>query len=228
MAIATKENPYHLFDEFYTYDNRVFEISSYGKIEVSTANPLTFRCVINRGIPVLYADNNAVFEQKNVYEEEIINDKSYFKLIKKYYKIIDGIDGNTFNCIKDRWETVFWKDKNNIFTYADKKLIHLKNADVKTFEYLGFNLGKDKNNIYYLNQIINIDSKNYTLNINGFIYDDKNVYHYNNNLNLDGKTFKVIEYANKTNPFLGVFILEDKNGQYKYEHTHKFTGFRQT
>lgn len=226
IARATKENPYHLFDEFYAYDNKVFEISSYGKAEVPKADPLTFRRITNRGLPEFYADKNVAFEEKNVFEERIINGKPYFKLIRKYYKIIDGIDGSTFNYVKDRWETVFWKDKNHIFIYDDKKLISLKNADVKTFEYLGFGFGKDKNNTYCLDQVIDIDNKNYTLNINGFIYDDKNVYYYHNNLNLDGKTFKVIEYENGTNPFLGIFVLEDKNGQYGYEHTHEFTGFR--
>ncbi|MCF6349350.1 MAG: DKNYY domain-containing protein [Flavobacteriaceae bacterium] len=236
IARATKEDPYHLFDEFYAYDNKVFEISSYGTVEVPKADPLTFRCVTNRP-PCFYADKNIVFEEKNEFEESIINEKPYFKHIKKYFKIIDGIDGSTFNYVKDRWETIFWKDKKHVFIYSKKRflffsiygeeqLIRLNNADVKTFEQLSFGFGKDKNNIYYCGKIMDIDNKNYIINKNGFIYDDKNVYHFTNNLNLDGKTFKVIKYESETNPFLGVFILEDKNGQYEYEHTCEFTGFR--
>lgn len=97
----------------------------------------------------------------------------------------------------------------------------LEQADSKTFEYLDFCFGKDLNHIFYLDKVIPIDRNNFILDKNGFIYDDKNIVHFQHQILIDVKTFKVIEYQSSSNPFIGTFILEDKNGQYEYNRNSK-------
>lgn len=49
IAQATKEKPYHLFDDFYTYDEKVFEIKTYTNqvIEILGADPYTLKMKAN-------------------------------------------------------------------------------------------------------------------------------------------------------------------------------------
>ena len=223
IAQATKENPYHLFDNFYTYNNKVFDYKTYTKqvLELPQADPITFRNVAG-----IKADKNFVFNIKlapnsppktsKVGTYIMNNPNSIWEWI-----IVDGIDGNSFNYVKEKWDTVYWKDKNAVFIYENQELIKLEEADSKTFTYLNFCYGKDKNNLFYLDKVIPIDVNNYTINKNGFIFDNNNIFHYENKLELNAKTFKVLKYDSEVNPFKGEFILEDKNGQYSYNRNRK-------
>jgi len=223
IAKATKASPYHLFDDFYTYDNRVFEFRKHTNqiIELPQSDPVSFRDVAG-----IKADKNFVFNA-------VLAPNSPPSTIKVgaftknnpaaiwQWIILEGIDGGSFNYVKEKWDTVYWKDKNAVFIYKNKELIKLEQADSSTFTYLDFCYGKDKNNIFYLNKVIPIDVNNYTLNKNGFIFDKKNIFHYENKLELDAETFKVFKYESEVNPFMGEFILEDKNGRYSYNRKRK-------
>ncbi|MHA7058849.1 hypothetical protein ACWGOQ_0016615 [Aquimarina sp. M1] len=218
IARATKENPYHLFDNFYTYNNKVFEFKTYTNqiIELSQADPISFRDVAG-----IKADKNFVYNA-------ILAPNSPPKFIKSggfmknnpnsiwAWIIIKGIDGRSFNYVKKKWDTVYWKDKNAVFIYKNKEVIKLEQANSKTFTHLDFCYGKDQSNLFYLDKVIPIDVNNFKLNKNGFIFDDNTIFHYQNKLELDAKTFKVLEYESEVNPFIGEFILEDKNGRYSY------------
>ncbi|WP_438424730.1 DKNYY domain-containing protein [Aquimarina macrocephali] len=207
---ATKEHPYYLFGSFYTYDGFVFE----NETKIENADPLTFR-----EIGPFFVDKNHIFKYSAINMVEPFDIRNWNE-IKFEYIIIDGIDGATFTHLKKQHsrEATYWKDKNYIFCGSD--LRKLESADIETFEYLDFAYGKDKNHVYFQDQIIDIDIQHYKLNKNGFIYDNKNIYHYQKKIDLDANTFEVISYESETNVFLGPFVLVDKHGKYKYEIKH--------
>lgn len=217
IAQATKDSPYHLFDNFYTYNNGVFEYNIYTKefIELPESDPFSFRDVAG-----IKADKNFVYNRILATNSppELINQESVFIINPNAiweWVIVSGIDGNSFENIKQKWDTVYWKDKKSVFIYEKRNLIKIE-ADSKTFKYLDFCFGKDKDSVFYLDKIIPIDVNNFTLNKNGFIFDSNTIFHYQNKLQLDAKSFKILEYESEVNPFIGTFIIEDKNGRYKY------------
>ncbi|PKV52299.1 DKNYY family protein [Aquimarina sp. MAR_2010_214] len=209
---ATKDHPYHLFGSFYTYDGFVYE----NETKIENADPLTFR-----EIGPFFVDKNHVFKYSAINMVEPFDIRNWSKM-KFEYRIIEGIDGATFTHLKKQHprEAMYWKDKNYIFSKNYTELKKIEPADVKTFEYLDFAYGKDKNLVYCADQIIDIDPKQYKLNKNGFISDNKNIYHYGNKIDLDANTFEVILYESETNPFFGPFVLADKHGKYSYEYKH--------
>lgn len=214
IAKATKENPYHLFNEFYTYDLKVYEHKSYTRqiIELPKADPLTLRSVAG-----IIADKNHAYicrlaagSPPNVVDHgkyTTNNPNSVWEWI-----IAEGVHGGSLTYVKEKWNTVYWKDKYAVFHSLKK----VEDADVTSFVYLDFCFGKDKNHVFYLDKIIPIDVNNFILNKNGFIYDNENIFHYQHKIPLDAKSFKVLTYESEVNPFMGTFILEDKNGKYEY------------
>src|SRR5690606_19761423 len=54
---ASKENPFHLFDDFYTFDQKVFDISR-SVVEVVNADPYSFKKLGNA-----FLDKNYVFSR---------------------------------------------------------------------------------------------------------------------------------------------------------------------
>jgi len=225
---ATKKAPYHLFSNFFSYDEKVF----FGRRqedfkEINGADPLSFRKVTD----FIVADKNSVFIRKNIYPSKP-KLKDLLKIVRFFIAYIPakGIDGASFTYVKQKWDTVYWKDKNAVFIFDSKTRDFKKvTTDVNSFEYLDFVFGKDKNHVFYNDQIVAIDTNNFQLNKHGFIWDDKNIFHYENKIPLNAKTFAVIKYDNDVNPFMGDFILEDKTGQYKYNgewnHTKKTRDF---
>nr|WP_294923339.1 DKNYY domain-containing protein [uncultured Flavobacterium sp.] len=218
IAQATNDTPYHLFDNFYTYNNRVFEYNIYTKefIELPESDPVSFRDVAG-----IKADKNFVYNRILATNSppELINQEGVFIINPNTiweWVIVSGIDGDSFENIKQKWDTVYWKDKNSVFIYEKRNLIKIEKADSKTFKHLDFCFGKDKDQMFYLDKVIPIDVNNYTLNKNGFIFDSNTIFHYQNKLQLDAGTFKILEYESEQNPFIGTFIIEDKNGRYKY------------
>ena len=114
-------------------------------------------------------------------------------------------------------EYLFTKDKNHI--YLEEKV--LLEADVRTFKVIDFAYGKDKSNVYYRDKIIPINPTEYKIDKHGFIRDKNNIFHYEEKIEMNAITFKVLKYENDVNPFIGVFVLEDKNGIYEYNSINK-------
>lgn len=220
IVLATKESPYNLFDKIYTFNNKVYEFRTYTNqiIEIPSADPFTFRNVSG-----ILADKNHVYLCQLTHNSPPNIHPKYGKSANNpnaiwEYKIIDYIDGESFDYVKEKWDTVYWKDKNNAFIYNrdTKQLKKVNQADSTSFEYLDFCFAKDKNHVFFLDIIIPIDVNNYKLNKNGFIYDDNNIFHYENQITLNAPTFEVIKFESSANPFIGSFILKDKNGTYEY------------
>ena len=199
IEAATKENPYHLFGDFYTYDNKVFEFASFTNqiIELPKADPLTFG---NRGY---LADKNYVYARglakdsppKDIFNKDIFSFQNNPKAKWEWY-FLEGIDGSTFTYVKEKWDTVYNKDKNHIIYNGEI----MYEADYKSFDYIGVEYGIDKNHVYCRNKIISIDPKKYKLK-KRFIHDDTNIYSYKTKLYLDAKTFQII--ANAVYSFIG-------------------------
>ncbi len=224
IAQATRENPFHLFNRFYTYDKKVYDLGIMYQffqtldkvVLVPHADPLTFRAEAD-----MIADKNYVFAKylapnsppktiKNEFGSMINNPDVIWE-----YKIVEGIDGASFTYLgNNKWEVVYYKDKNSVFIKGLKKV---KDADITTFSYLDFCYGRDKNHIFYLDKIMPIDPHHYTLTKHGFIFDKKHVFHYERKLPLDGVSFEVLQYESETNPFKGKFVLGDKSGKYEYD-----------
>lgn len=218
IAKATQEEPYHLLEDFYTYNNKVYHFKNFNNqiIELPHADPLTFG---SRGY---WADENYVFNLRLTPDSptnRLPGGRNNPKAIWEWY-IVEGIHGGSYEYIKERWDTVYFRDKDSVF-YNLKKIVE---ADRDSFEYLDFCFGRDKNHVFYADKIIPIDTHNFVLNENGFLWDQKNIFHYNNQLPLDAQSFKVLDCKKGTyigvgingQPFTGTFVLEDKNGVYEY------------
>lgn len=219
IALATVDAPYHLFDKFYTYNNKVFEFRTFTNqvIEILGADPLTFRNVSG-----IYADKNHVFIARLTSNSPPNTNPKTGRgnnpnAIWEYY-IVEGVDGASFTYVKEKWDTIYWKDNKMVYTYnRDKRILApLTGVDLKTFEYINFTYGKDKNKIYCYENALEIDPKNYLLDKYGFIKDNDNIYHFENKIQLDAHSFKVLK-TEKTKQFaFPNYILEDKNGTYTY------------
>ncbi len=218
IATATKEEPYRLINNFYTYGNKVYEFRDYTNqiIELPKADPLTF------GARGYLADKNYVYACRLTPDSptnDLPGGRNNPKAIWEWY-IVEGIHGGSYEYIKEKWDTIYFRDKDNIF-YGLKKV---EDADRNSFEYLDFCFGRDKNQVFFCDRIIPINTNDFELNANGFIYDRQNIFHYGNQIPLDAQTFKVLECKKGTykgvgingHPSTGTFVLEDKNGKYEY------------
>lgn len=200
---ATTSNPFCLFDWIYTWEGKIYNCL-YGTdipIEFLHADPLTFKKVGS-----VYADKNYVYKC------------SFDNIVNNSYCFEKGIDGATYQVIGgNSMEYLFTKDKNHI--YLEEKV--LLEADVRTFKVIDFAYGKDKSNVYYRDKIIPINPTEYKIDKHGFIRDKNNIFHYEEKIEMNAITFKVLKYENDVNPFIGVFVLEDKNGIYEYNSINK-------
>lgn len=214
IAKATKESPFKLFGSFFSYDGKVFEFRNHTNqvIEIPQADPLTFRDVSG-----IKADKNHVYLPRLAQGSPParVGGRNNPDAVWEYY-IVEGMDGASFNYVKEKWDTIYWKDKNAVYVYRNKQLIKVEGADSKTFKYLDFCYGKDKNQLFYYEKGLPVNPNDYTLNKNGFLFDDEHVFHYANRLPLHAPTFKVLKYGSTVNPHMGTFVLEDKNGTYEY------------
>ncbi len=221
IKAATKDNPYILFGDFFTYDERVFYNDFFRKkiVEVPGADPYTFKGD---------RDKNHMYGIRIIGQKDIIHKVMGMKVnnpdTRLEFFIMEDIDPLTFTYIKERWDTIYWKDKNHVYILKEfpgkeihyHKYVKVPEADLKSFEYLNFAYGKDKNHLYYFDRILPIKPSNYRLNEYGFIYDDTYIYHYGTSLNLDPKSFQVVSYEDHVNLFAGPFELKDKNGRCTY------------
>lgn len=198
IKTATQINPFHLVDFLYTWEGKVFDCLYGFKAphELLDADPFTISKVGN-----VYADKSHVYKR---------NPEGGFFLIT-------GIDGATYEIIgQDKHDYLYTKDYAHV--YLNEQVV--AGADVNTFINIGYGNGKDNKNVYYRDEVIEIDQTNYKIDKHGFIIDAKNIYHYGKKIDMDAATFKVVSYESNTNPFMGVFGLEDKNGIYEYDSIH--------
>lgn len=174
ISKATKETPYNLFGDFYTYDNKVYEFRTYNNqvIELPKADPLSLTVVAG-----FVVDKNYVFDNKLTKYSPPNNIKTAIgsannpKAIWEWY-IMEGIHGGSFQYVKEKWDTIYWKDKNAV--YIQEKghsgmLKKVEDADPKTFEYLDGVYGRDKNHLYRLDRVVSN-------------YPDKYPFHGNTNI----------------------------------------------
>lgn len=221
ISSATSNNPYLLFDNFFTYDNKVFEIDTAKElhIEIPNADPLTFR---KEGI--VFADKKYVFTKRprNSSDFNFTNKNIVFRILNIFweYIVLEGVDGKSFNYFKENQQIKYCKDYNNVYIESRHlgfpTLKKIEKADVNTFECLDFCYAKDNNHVFYKDKVINIDPKECKTNINRFIWDSENIYHYDAKLPLDANSFEILSYESEINPYLGKIILQDKNGQYVF------------
>lgn len=210
-----REDLKRLFDNFYQYRDKVLQFRDYTNqvIEVPKADPDTFRKVSG-----FFADKNHVYREclqddspantiVNAYGHRMNNPEAKWQIV-----VVDGLDGKSFNYIQDKYDTVYWKDKNGIFIRKDGNLKAVENVDPKSFQYLNFLYGKDDQHIYYQDQILPIDVNNYSLDQWGFIKDQFRIFHYDFEIGLDPQSFEVEFYNLIKQPI----ILLDKNGRYEY------------
>lgn len=234
IAEATLLKPFHLCKDFYTFDGKVYDLGimyEFDKtietlIEIVGADPYTLR--EEAGI---IADKNSVF-RKHLADNSpppYIEKAGGFSLVNPdaiwEYKIEEGIDGGSFKYLGDKYEVIYYRDKYSVYAFSMGtgvpsvawRLKRVEEADSSSFVYLDFCYGKDKNHTFYNDKIIPINPHRHTINKHGFIYDEQHIFHYGKKISLDASTFKVIEYESDTNPFMGTFILGDKNGKYEYK-----------
>ena len=94
-------------------------------------------------------------------------------------------------------------DKNNIYYKADNTLLPLANADYKTFEYLDFLYAKDKNHIYYNEQVFPAaDPKTFEVLKRAVAKDARHIFVGNTIFEgPDVKSFKAVDKAKVSHDF---------------------------
>ncbi|WP_435308138.1 DKNYY domain-containing protein [Sebaldella termitidis] len=153
-----------------------------------------------------------VSDGKNIYYQ---NENNYSDSTK-YYSVFQTADAKTFSVIND----LLAKDKNNVYYITRWKNIPLKDADPKTFEYIGesypFVYVRDKKRVYAVEKlgdpiyiIKNADPATFMVLKENYSKDKNHVYFQEKPAKgIDVKTFEV----------LGYFHVKDKNNIYVREH----------
>ena len=105
------------------------------------------------------------------------------------YEIVDGADPETFeikafpNPQNSPYVMLYGVDKGSVYFFSRNKKID--NADPETFEYLGNNYAHDKNNVFYIDNVV-LDADPKTFEVIGcsgggyardYAKDKNNVYH---------------------------------------------------
>lgn len=122
------------------------------------------------------------------------------------FEVLGGVDG------------IYALDKNHVYCQNFAELEVVPHADPSTFRDLDFSYGADAHNVFCGDTILADVVGKYKVDRCGFLVSETSVYHYSFRLPVDALTFKVVNYDEKlkeTNPFLGKFLIEDKNGSYQ-------------
>ena len=224
IKAATKENPYYYAfdDSFLTYSNKVFYFDGLRKnfVELPGADPYTF------GLNGLWADKNHFYNFRTIGKETVShkvlglpanNPDAKIEFFKM--KFVDPLTAERVG--------IYLKDKNHIYIlkkfedtqndiyYSDYEII--PEADLQSFEYLGFTYAKDKNYVFIYEKVSPFHPDNYQINEYGFIWDDNFIFHLKNKINLDAKTIEFVKNKSFNGYILDKFILKDKNGTYEYD-----------
>lgn len=213
IGVETIQNP--LFGENSANPNsESYRYSYYGTRFHQTIEKHIVGSFDQEGCSVIWGADHETFK---VINKSWAKDKN-----KAYYnnhrgKVISfKVDGDTFELIdKVSYDKKVVKDKNNVYCVDNI----VENADTNTFQSLGSNYFKDKNNVYYdicSNDGVTIkkaDAKSFEVLEYDYAKDKDNVY-YKTNIanNADAATFQVFH------PYLQVIdgkevniVAEDKN-----------------
>jgi hypothetical protein len=115
---------------------------------------------------------------------------------------------------------IYAKDANHVYIRDRLDYRPIAGADSKTFKALDFGFARDAQNTYYRDHTLEGIGKNFTLDDCGFLKGEQAVYHYGFKRPVDAPSFQVVNLEDKlkeTNPFLGVFILSDRDGTYRFD-----------
>lgn len=161
---------------------------------VEDADPNTFEKIDKRA--QYFRDKNYVFCDS--YDQS----SSYFS------KRIDGVDADSFRNIEidtSSLESDYYTDGKHIIYRCNI----MNQFDTETFEYLGFTYSKDKNNIYYNNDVLSgSDLESFTVKKIGedwfFAYDKNHVYRYS----------EIIPDSDPSTLDFSGFLPRDKNNLY--------------
>jgi len=161
--------------------------------ELAGADPFTIR-PINRH---LTADKNHVWHHHHLVSN----------VDAATFKVLGGIDG------------IYAKDANYVYIRDRLDYRPISGADSTTFNPLDFGCARDAKNIYYRDQILEGIGEKFTIDECGFLKGEQAVYHYGFKLPMDAWSFQIVNLEEKikeTNPFIGEFILFDRDGTYRF------------
>ncbi len=173
-------------------------------------------------------DLNSVEALNNLYIKDEYN--VYFREFTDEFasdiKVVEGADVSEFVIIDTKsYPSRYGKDDNNLYyrgeivTDEDKVANFLSkygpdaepfnmpdNADPETFEFLGFQYSKDKDNVYHHNRIISNNTEEAEYLGGNYVSDGKNIFirGYATN-NFDFQSFEHLKYE----------FAKDKNGVYR-------------
>ena len=154
------------------------------------------------------------FESLGVYSQ-FLRDKNGLYAInnlfsRKPLRLVDlnGIDATSFQQItsEEGWtNTHFYGDNNRIFFARNGKLRPCPEIDRNSFQIVDFYVFKDKNQVYYLTQLLHSDTKRRTARANYAVLKGA-----------DGETFHKISIPQLNHGLGGQLALyEDKNRQWE-------------
>ena len=130
-------------------------------------------------------------------------------------KILENIKnfkflGGNFFLINDKIYVLFFEEKARILEIDFNTLREVK-IDIPTMKILGKNYISDKNNIYYVNNIIeNVDKNSFKILDENFSRDKNNVYYHGKKIkDVDLNSFEILSYG----------YSKDKNSIYYEENT---------
>jgi len=162
-------------------------------------------------------DENAF---SNGYAKYIDGDQGY---VYRYSEIVNGADPHTFELLKNADD--LGKDKQRIYNHTDAIL---DDADVKTFESLDDNFGRDKHSVYKIlikgqsKKIENINPESFEVLDREFARDDKTVlygirYEYPQVIDfLDAPSLIILDYG----------YLKDKHAVYMIDYSGEHQGVK--
>jgi hypothetical protein len=196
IAAATLEEPFLLFADIYTAEGIVFQRHKHTGRDISfpKADPLTFREVTH-----FYADKNYVWQRqlaagsppKNILDGRfnINNPSAIWEFV-----ILDDADGKTFKWLFNRHDTMYWADKNFVYSISiedSSRLVCLEGVKASEFKNLGHFFGTDQKQVFYMTTSLPLELK--TLNTEQFfIWDENKVFYRDIELPLTGSKFLIL------------------------------------
>lgn len=141
------------------------------------------------------SDTLTVFQRADSASFQFLNSRFSKDKNNAYHegKVIENADPKTFVAYAD---SVYAKDKNNVYGFFGSNGGTLKSADPATFEYISWMYAKDKNNVYFNGEIIDgISPTGFQVLEEGFLRDNISVYY--------KKDF--------SSPVVKIFYLDAKN-----------------
>lgn len=136
-----------------------------------------------------------------------------------YNSIVPNVEAETFRVLGGAGG-IYAKDIHHVYIEDRLGYLPIPGADPKTFKELDFCFGRDAQSVYYRDQVLQGIGNHFSLNEAGFLQGEGAVYHYGFKLPVDAASFHVVNLQEKleeTNPFLGEFLLADREYTYRYD-----------